>query len=268
MLEKIRGWLGATAWIALGIFLAFAAATERSWRHEGSVATISHQPASTAAPPPQEGVGAPPSFSDAMSPPSGWETIQRFCRAQHASEDDNWDYKYWCDVGVVDVGLGVFTAALALFTFLLWFATQRLVRGADKNAERQLRAYLSPSVLNSPHVGENLEVKVRYKNTGQTPAYQLQTGHWFGFEPPVDWGDSEPTSVPTIINPRDEMESTFNLPISFADAQAILQGTKRIYIWGVVKYRDAFHRKRYVRFEREWRAGGIWRFNGIGNEEN
>ena len=82
-----------------------------------------------------------------------------------------------------------FTIVLAVFTARLWFstdqlfkATKQLVSGADKTAERQLRAYIH---LDSEKIIEKLRVAVgeeptyllRFKNFGQTPAYKWSAFH-------------------------------------------------------------------------------------------
>jgi hypothetical protein len=73
--------------------------------------------------------------------------------------------------------LGSLTFVLAFGTLFLWFATQRLVRGSEKTAERQLRAYISISPTNVNEFGEGGNVTIHYdaKNVGKTPAVKVKT---------------------------------------------------------------------------------------------
>lgn len=80
---------------------------------------------------------------------------------------------------ITDTLLVAFTFLLFLATLALWWSTRRLVQGADRNAERQLRAYVFVVPLSTYFLydGENCQVTITFamKNTGQTPAYQLTT---------------------------------------------------------------------------------------------
>jgi len=73
--------------------------------------------------------------------------------------------------------LGVKYGEWLLFaaTMGLWWATWRLVKSAEKTAERQLGAYIgveSCRVVTNDW-GSTFEVQVLIKNAGQTPAYDV-----------------------------------------------------------------------------------------------
>ena len=55
---------------------------------------------------------------------------------------------------------------------MLWAATVRLVRGADKTAERQLRTYIDARSANIEDFepGNCPTVVMEFRNVGQTPA--------------------------------------------------------------------------------------------------
>src|SRR5216683_2590243 len=59
--------------------------------------------------------------------------------------------------------LFIATVALAVTTWLL-------VRGAERTAERQLRAYIFPDDVTLTNIEHSPEICVVLKNTGQTPA--------------------------------------------------------------------------------------------------
>jgi hypothetical protein len=72
------------------------------------------------------------------------------------------------------------TVILALSTLFLWLATGDLVKGSERTARRQLRAYVG---IESGHMnleisngGIEAQVTLRIKNFGQTPAYEVR-GH-------------------------------------------------------------------------------------------
>jgi hypothetical protein len=67
---------------------------------------------------------------------------------------------------------------LAAGTLFLWLATKRLVRGSEKTAERQLRAYVlvSSARVHDFGIERPPKVEVVIKNSGQTPAFDLSDG--------------------------------------------------------------------------------------------
>lgn len=83
----------------------------------------------------------------------------------------------WTPVAITAAGtvaLAFLTLVLAAGTLFLWLATRRLVRGSEKTAERQLRAYIFSDHakiigFNTPHP----LVIAAFKNSGQTPAYNV-----------------------------------------------------------------------------------------------
>lgn len=69
------------------------------------------------------------------------------------------------------IALAFLTLVLAVGTLFLWLATRHLVRGTEKTAGQQLRAYLSIEVKR--HGAHNLtpQFNLFSKNCGRTPAY-------------------------------------------------------------------------------------------------
>jgi hypothetical protein len=67
---------------------------------------------------------------------------------------------------------------MVLVTGGLWKATRDLVKGAEKTAERQLRAYLTAKAGNIIHERRSdgwwLEWHPEITNVGQTPAYRVR----------------------------------------------------------------------------------------------
>jgi hypothetical protein len=100
-----------------------------------------------------------------------------------------WPPFYGYRLKVTDTLLAGITFLLFLATFALWLATRKLVRSAEKTAQRQLGAYVFVSGARIIHgITDNniLEVHVEIKNSGQTPAYKMMavTGLHFDTYPP------------------------------------------------------------------------------------
>jgi hypothetical protein len=122
------------------------------------------------------------------------------------------DWKPEAITAAATVLLAFLTLTLAGGTIGLWFATRRLVRGAENTAERQLRAYIF--VSDSSRVGGPSpapEFRIVVKNFGQTPA--RNGTYWVsskidkynstaGFDRPKDAGtgrfESGPFHVSTV----------------------------------------------------------------------
>ena len=72
------------------------------------------------------------------------------------------------------------TGVLAVFTAKLWIATDRLVSGADKTAETQLRAYVALSEISTTFILDQRgihgwRVNAIWRNFGRTPTRKMAT---------------------------------------------------------------------------------------------
>jgi hypothetical protein len=150
-----------------------------------------------------------------------------------------------------------FAATVLLFvaTLGLWLATVRLVRGSEKTAERQLRAYvgITEATVSDFAVGQILRVSMTIKNSGQTPAYKV-TQHYsiMGGEYP------RKDPLPQVIVPGGSstlgpgevhlLEIPLHGPLPSSAYSQITSGGAAIYIWGRVMYEDAFGYNRETRF--------------------
>jgi hypothetical protein len=136
-------------------------------------------------------------------------------------------------------------------------ATRDAVRLAEKTAERQLRAYLSVvrSEVRNFGFGNKVQVHIVFKNTGQTPAYEVASfdaislldfpGGIFDIDPIID------TALPgTVIGANGEyhITRTFDSTLTQTHIDALTSGRFAIYSFGRVKYRDAFGVQRKTNF--------------------
>jgi hypothetical protein len=162
--------------------------------------------------------------------------------------------------GLLEVKPGewlMFAATVLLFvaTLGLWLATVRLVRSAEKTAERQLRAYvgITEATVSNFGIGKNLKVSMTIKNSGQTPAYRVAKHYSImGGEyprkdplPRIDVRGHFSTLGPGEIH---ILEFAMQVPLPGSACAQITNGDAAIYVWGRVMYEDAFGYNRETHF--------------------
>lgn len=198
------------------------------------------QPAEQPAPPlPQASSPQPAPTAAAASEPRP--------RAEEGTE--YWPPIHGYRLKVTDTLIAGFMALLFWAIWLLWRATQKLVKDSQRNAERQLRAYLAvvPKTIAGfrPNVVGKIEWSV--KNLGQTPAQNITHRYNFAVLPnplPARHKFAEPTreiaDTPALL-PRDEAVLTFEGD-AFTPQQieAISRNEARIHCWGATEYEDIF----------------------------
>jgi hypothetical protein len=150
------------------------------------------------------------------------------------------------------IALAFLTLVLAVGTLFLWVATRRLVKGADRTAEQQLRAYVFVENAWAKRVGpqDTWEIRYRFRNTGVTPSHETKISEIAAI---VDWPMAQ------IPEPRDESHFGSIAPNGdFIDCVTtrlngitnydLLTETKAIVLAGKITYRDAFDKRRHTEF--------------------
>jgi hypothetical protein len=186
-------------------------------------------------------------FNIALS--DGWNQIGIFIRNFHEEI-----------VAVGTLFIALFTIILAFATGFLYVATRDLVKGAEKTAEQQLRAYLYifPVSMIIFQPNEKMLVSLSTRNHGQTPLRNAYIK--FGFAIAANNAENDYT-VP------DEMKVTARSPISLAansepyplqlgskqsvsdtDFKNVQAGTHVIIVEGVLTYEDIFKIERHTWF--------------------
>ena len=144
--------------------------------------------------------------------------------------------------------MAIFTIALFIATFLLWI-------GGERHSERELRAYVFPVEIKVENFKTETPIVafVQVKNSGQTPAYKFTcyAKMTAGPFPQKDFSDWEETNLPVAyLGPG---ETTWFTPrgdhlLTNEQSNAITQGTAAIYVFGEIRYVDAFKRQRRTGF--------------------
>jgi hypothetical protein len=145
---------------------------------------------------------------------------------------------------------------MALFTIALFLATWLLYTAGERHSERELRAYVFPIKVEAFNfgIGKRLESFVQIKNSGQTPAYKLECvvrtfiGTFSQIELAVSMNEVSPPV--SFLGPGD----TSNFPARADEKLSeklfanIVKGTEAIHIIGMIRYVDAFQKKRFTKF--------------------
>lgn len=158
--------------------------------------------------------------------------------------------------GVLGVKLGEWLLIGA--TLALFIATRQLVIGAEKTAERQLRAYvmIESIRLEGLQVGSCPRATVTVKNSGTTPARSVT--HWsklvFSKFPNMsDMAMAIPNpprfpESPMAPGGKLFMSSGLDRPLDEPTLAALTSEKYAFYLIGEIRYEDAFGMKRETNF--------------------
>jgi hypothetical protein len=143
---------------------------------------------------------------------------------------------------------------LSIVTLMLWGATVGLVRGSDRTAERQLRAYVHLKNLEVRQIMDPWGVSgihretpilfVTWENAGQTPTRNMTTNsNWASFETDIP-GDfqfpDDPLRAIGLLGPRQTQELKPRQPLPIDILSQAAERKIKIYVWGWVEYDDVF----------------------------
>jgi hypothetical protein len=157
-----------------------------------------------------------------------------------------------------------FTVVLAISTIGLWLATNRLWDAGERQlghlsdtAERQLRAYIMAirGRVKTFEIGKPVKVQATFKNTGQTPAYEVEAILGIiaddvpteqSFE--INWSDHSPHKG--VTGSGETFSSFVGLtdPLTQDQHDAIIAGEAAVWAFGRARYRDAFGATRHTKF--------------------
>jgi hypothetical protein len=151
--------------------------------------------------------------------------------------------------------IALISAVVALLQFIALVATWGVMR---QSARRQLRAYVSglPDFISSFDETHYPTANYTLRNLGQTPAVNLVHRAQiaaFPFPLPVGFRLPPLTSRPaptTVLFPNLPANGGCSMPTPFTDAEltAIRNRSMRVYIFGEMRYRDVFRKRRRSSF--------------------
>ena len=155
-----------------------------------------------------------------------------------------------------DEWLAGFTGILALSTIALWRATKRLVLGAEKTAERQLRAYVlveGAKMTKDPIRNDGFGVAVTVKNFGQTPAHDMTecADIWVGAFPLAEplpehiWNNP---SISVLAPGGYSIQIPTHSELTGLMQKAIFNNNTAVYVYGEINYLDAFDQLHTTKF--------------------
>jgi len=161
--------------------------------------------------------------------------------------------------------IAAITAVIAVAAVVQW-------RESRKASERQLRAYLSVVIGQGGHIqdrpnGVRFEGSPIIRNSGQTPAYKVRLWHRAEVLPNNVIPNFDFTIVETnetseaTIGPQETRHMRVVVPglIADVDVHGAQYGVGPcLWIWGLIKYEDAFGYARFTKFCQRlyWLHGG------------
>jgi hypothetical protein len=149
--------------------------------------------------------------------------------------------------------LALFTLAIAAFTAFLAVFTGGLWAVSILTARRQLRAYVVVSAAKAVNTSKVPAFNIHIRNCGQTPAYDVR---WRATIIPLAEGDefslegNDAVLQPTLGPGQEYTRSQWSIDLVnwIAVAISLTGGSKSLYAFGNVTYRDTFGRRRFTRY--------------------
>jgi hypothetical protein len=151
-------------------------------------------------------------------------------------------------------------AITAVFTVLLTVVTGGLVWTGYvqiRTTRAQLRAYVLTARTIVTNVAQGVpEAEVTIKNFGQTPAYNVISvkGFYVGPYPSTpnfiitDREFANPSLSREVLGPGGTAVSADAGPLTPEQRASLTNGTGIIYVYGEIRYRDAFGRQQWTRY--------------------
>jgi len=163
-------------------------------------------------------------------------------------------------VAVGTLFIAIFTVILAFATGFLYFATRDLVKGSDKTARQQLRAYVyvQPGNVYLVSAGLKPQPRIVVRNSGQTFAkdvkcsYGAKVSSNLSVEESAALGPGTPEEGRFTLNPGVDHAIIKWMPdaITADEARSIktLTGDVRLYVFGKIDYNDVFGDAHHTEF--------------------
>lgn len=187
------------------------------------------------------------------------------CQQQRMSQAS--EYAVWWAKVQTLLGILGFVAVVVSLIFAGWsaIAAGRAAKAAQSSiafgmdtAERQLRAYIGPHTYESTvypfEAGEYAFIAhIEMRNFGLTPAYEVSGWMHAKIEVPdaMSFGNMNDPSEKKpgfVAFPQSGFHFNVGWPISTEEKEALRKQEKRFFIWGRVRYMDAFREPHHFTF--------------------
>ncbi|MFN3676550.1 MAG: hypothetical protein ACK4TC_11255 [Sphingomonas pseudosanguinis] len=175
--------------------------------------------------------------------------------AQWVSADAAKDAAFWALLSAL------FTAASVVGLIGTLILALKSNKTARETADRQLRAYVSvqPLDLTFYHGDQVWGVEIKMRNGGATPAYDcVHGGNIVAFKPedaaaklqPRDDREQIGEPAPLVLHGGQESNGTItgSTPIAPDVLTKVKEGEYAIYVFGFVRYKDTFNKRRQSNF--------------------
>lgn len=174
-------------------------------------------------------------------------------RKHNAEESGEEGTEFWPSIfgyrlKVTDTLLALFTFGLFAVTWRLWISTRNLVIGAERIAERQLRAYVLCEDTYFIYKGEHRTdapdreftdiQKTRIKNFGQTPAFDMSV--WL-YRSTTEIVDTNVNNLLVKVHSEQSLAPGHRYGPNFP-IEDEFRHTKDFFFYGKVVYRDIYQR--------------------------
>jgi hypothetical protein len=157
--------------------------------------------------------------------------------------------------------IGAFTLVLAVVTGFLYRATRDLVEGAERTAERQLRAYVHVAEVKVIDDDNLITYYMEIRNFGQTPAHNVSLRYGIALKDyPLTAVLDLPKdlkSISAVVPPQVAIHVNFTPPQPLGPNRRnrLSQRTAAIYVFGTITYDDVFQKRRIAEFRYQY--GGV-----------
>lgn len=180
--------------------------------------------------------------------------------AENAGQETSSENNRWLDP------ISIFTGLLVLVgAGQVWFlrntdiATTKAANAAKASTDAvvsQLRAYISvgPIESSAPTFDPNITVLLEVKNRGQTPAYSLISQTTVDVLPFPQETEFPIAKIEGIGSKCDlDKDAVLTLratrhALSQEERERLVKGAARIYVYGLIRFADAFNNERYKRY--------------------
>lgn len=164
--------------------------------------------------------------------------------------------KTWDDpVAFFTFVLAVFTGVLGISTIGLWIVTAKGIRNQARDTQILERAYLTvePAGIWEHHDrGDRVVAKITIRNVGHLPARNVIW--WSSGDFPrmgeLDVSIEEPRGMGVVLAPGAATTRRAAIVFTMREGHAIVDNT--LHVWGIVRYRDGFGRKQFIRFRHHY----------------